>query len=65
MSVTQAAKSVIKGGNYDQGILNRVEMAIRACNPRLSCATRRLDGRHVVKLDIFDQEGWLIDSLAT
>ncbi len=64
MSVTQAAKSVIKGGNYDQGILNRVEMAIRAYDPCLSCATHRLNGRFAVKLDIFDVEGRLIDSLA-
>jgi F420-non-reducing hydrogenase large subunit len=64
MSVTKAAKSVIKGGAYDQGILNRVEMAIRAYDPCFSCATHRLDGRFAVKLDIFDVEGRLIDSLA-
>jgi len=33
LSVNQAAKEVIKGGKYDQGILNRVEMAIRAYDP--------------------------------
>jgi F420-non-reducing hydrogenase large subunit len=33
LSVNQAAKEVIKGGNYDQGILNKVEMAIRAYDP--------------------------------
>ncbi len=33
LSVKQAAKAVIKDGNYDQGLLNRVEMAIRAYDP--------------------------------
>lgn len=33
MSVKQAATSLIKEGNYDQGILNKVEMAVRAYDP--------------------------------
>jgi len=33
MSVEQAAKEFIKEGMYDQGILNKVEMAIRAYDP--------------------------------
>jgi F420-non-reducing hydrogenase large subunit len=33
MSVNQAAKELIKEGKYDQGILNKVEMAIRAYDP--------------------------------
>jgi F420-non-reducing hydrogenase large subunit len=33
LSVNQAARECIKEGKYDQGILNRVEMAIRAYDP--------------------------------
>ncbi|MDD2218708.1 MAG: Ni/Fe hydrogenase subunit alpha [Desulfoplanes sp.] len=33
LSVKQAAKAVIKNGVYDQGILNRIEMAVRAYDP--------------------------------
>jgi F420-non-reducing hydrogenase large subunit len=33
MSVNQAAKALIQGGKYDQGILNKVEMAVRAYDP--------------------------------
>jgi F420-non-reducing hydrogenase large subunit len=33
LSVNQAAKTFIKAGKYDQGILNKVEMAIRAYDP--------------------------------
>jgi F420-non-reducing hydrogenase large subunit len=63
MSVNQAAKSLIKDGNYDQGILNRVEMAIRAYDPCLSCATHNLDGTIPVRIDILDAGGNLLDTL--
>ena len=59
MSVNQAAKALIKDGTYDEGILNRVEMAIRAYDPCLSCATHYLDGRLAVRVDIVDAEGRL------
>jgi F420-non-reducing hydrogenase large subunit len=62
MSVNQAAKTLIKDGNYDQGILNQVEMAIRAYDPCLSCATHNLDGRLAVKIDIYDADGKLKDT---
>jgi F420-non-reducing hydrogenase large subunit len=64
MSVKQAAKTVIKNGDYDQGALNRVEMAIRAYDPCLSCATHKLDGSIPVKLEIRDARGEIIDTLA-
>jgi F420-non-reducing hydrogenase large subunit len=64
MSVTQAAKSLIHNGNYDQGILNTVEMSIRAYDPCLSCATHRLDGKLWVKVDIKGADGKLLDSFA-
>jgi F420-non-reducing hydrogenase large subunit len=64
MSVTQAAQSLIHNGVYDQGVLNKVEMAIRAYDPCLSCATHRLDGKLAVKLEIFDAQGKLLDSFA-
>jgi len=64
MSVKQAAKSLIKDGKYDQGILNRVEMAIRAYDPCLSCATHALDGRLAVKVEIFDHTGAMRDAFA-
>jgi F420-non-reducing hydrogenase large subunit len=60
MSVKQAATTLIKGGVYDEGILNQVEMSIRAYDPCLSCATHNLDGTIPVKLDILDYNGKLI-----
>ena len=63
LSVKQAAKALIKDGQYDQGTLNMVEMAIRAYDPCLSCATHHLDGRLPVKMDIVGPDGNLIDTL--
>ncbi len=64
MSVKQTAKALIKDGKYDQGILNRVEMAIRAYDPCLSCATHDFDGKVPVKLQIVDPSGEVIATLA-
>jgi F420-non-reducing hydrogenase large subunit len=64
MSVKQAAKTLIKDGKYDQGILNQVEMSIRAYDPCLSCATHKLDGTLAVKINIRDSGGKVIDTLA-
>ena len=61
MSVKQAATSLITNGNYDEGILNQVEMAIRAYDPCLSCATHNMDGTIAVQLEIVDHEGNLLD----
>lgn len=63
MSVKKAAKMLIKEGKYDQGILNRVEMAIRAYDPCLSCATHNLDGTLPVKIEIVDKNMKKIDTL--
>jgi F420-non-reducing hydrogenase large subunit len=64
MSVKQTAKALIKDGKYDQGILNTVEMAIRAYDPCMSCATHKLDGSLPVKLEIRDARGKVIDTIA-
>jgi len=63
MSADLAARALIKNGEYDQGVLNMVEMAIRAHDPCFSCATHKLDGRLAVRLDIVDSSGQIIDIL--
>ena len=64
MSVKQTAKALIRDGAYDQGTLNKVEMAIRAYDPCLSCATHKLDGSIAVKIEIRNAKGQIIDTLA-
>jgi F420-non-reducing hydrogenase large subunit len=44
MSVEKAAKKLITGGKISDGILNMVEMAFRAYDPCLGCATHSLPG---------------------
>ncbi len=63
MSVKKSAKELIKNGKYDQGMLNRLEMAIRAYDPCLSCATHKLDGTLPVKVEIVDKNFNKIDTL--
>jgi F420-non-reducing hydrogenase large subunit len=63
MSVKQAATELIKGGKYDQGLINKIEMCYRAYDPCLSCATHTLDGRFPVEVNIVDKDGNLIDTL--
>jgi F420-non-reducing hydrogenase large subunit len=61
MSVKKTAQDLIKGGKYDEKLLNMVEMAIRAYDPCLSCATHELDGRIAVELEVHDSSGKLVE----
>lgn len=42
MPPEKAAKGLIRGGNVSDGLLNKVEMAFRAYDPCLGCATHAL-----------------------
>ena len=64
MSVKSAAKDLIKDGNYNEELLNTVEMMIRAYDPCLSCATHKLDGKLGVKIDIIDANGKNLDTFS-
>ncbi len=63
MSVKQTAKSLIHNGQYDEAILDKVEMSIRAYDPCLSCATHKLDGTLPIRIDIVDCQKEQIDTL--
>ena len=63
MSVKKAAMDLIQGGKYDEAVLNKVEMAIRAYDPCLSCATHRLDGSFAVQLTVVDSLGRTVGTL--
>jgi len=63
MSVKSAAQALIANGQYDEAILNQVEMTIRAYDPCLSCASHRLDGQIAVTIDIQNASGEVIDTL--
>ena len=63
MSVEKAAKGVIKGGEVNDGLLNMVEMAFRAYDPCLSCATHSLPGQMPLVARIHDSSGAVIQEL--
>jgi len=63
MSIEKAARGLIKGGNVSDGLLNMVEMAFRAYDPCLACATHSLPGATPLEVVIRDAEGNIIKTL--
>jgi F420-non-reducing hydrogenase large subunit len=63
MSLKKAAQGVIKSnGEITEGALNLVEMAFRAYDPCLSCATHSLPGQMPIELIVYDCEGKKLSS---
>lgn len=63
MAVKKTAQELIKEGKYDQGILNKIEMTIRAYDPCFSCGTHTIPGGMAMRLDITDADGNIVDTL--
>lgn len=56
MSVKRAAQNLIKNGEVSDGLLNMVEMAFRAYDPCLACATHSLPGQMPLIVNIYDSQ---------
>jgi F420-non-reducing hydrogenase large subunit len=63
MSVDRAAKGVIKNGKITEGLLNKVEMAFRAYDPCLGCATHSLPGHLPLVANIYNHQRQLVDQV--
>jgi len=63
MSIRDAAKGVIHGGNVDQGLLNMVEMAFRAYDPCFACATHYAVGQMPLTVELYNSEKKLIKTI--
>jgi F420-non-reducing hydrogenase large subunit len=63
MSIERAAKSLIHKGEVSDGILNMIEMAFRAYDPCLACATHSLPGRMPLEVNVYNSEGDLVKKL--
>lgn len=61
-AVDSVAKTYIKGPDVQEGMLNRVEAAIRAYDPCLSCSTHAI-GQMPIKLDVISSDGEVIKTL--
>jgi F420-non-reducing hydrogenase large subunit len=64
MSIERAARALIHGGKVDDGLLNRVEMAFRAYDPCLSCATHALPGHMPLSVALINPRGEIVQTLA-
>ena len=60
LSIKKAAQSLIKKGNVNDGILNKVEMAFRAYDPCMACATHSFPGQMPLQVEIYNQNKDLI-----
>ncbi|NBY21654.1 MAG: Ni/Fe hydrogenase subunit alpha, partial [Gammaproteobacteria bacterium] len=59
-SIRQVAATYLNGQEPNEGLLNHLEVAIRAYDPCLSCATHAL-GKMPLELEILNEEGALIN----
>jgi F420-non-reducing hydrogenase large subunit len=64
MSVKKAAQTLIhKGTVIKEGLLNTIEMAYRAYDPCMACATHTLPGGMPLEVVIRDAEGRIVEAL--
>ncbi|NOX44598.1 MAG: Ni/Fe hydrogenase subunit alpha, partial [Caldiserica bacterium] len=59
LSVKAMAKHLAEDGVWDESLLNRVEMAFRAYDPCLACATHFLPGEMPLSVEIYGSDGKL------
>jgi len=65
MSVKRAAQRLIhKGEVASEGLLNMVEMAFRAYDPCMACATHTLPGQMPLDVVIYDKKGEVVERLS-
>jgi F420-non-reducing hydrogenase large subunit len=64
LSVKKAAQNFIKGGEVKEGLLNMAEMAFRAYDPCLGCATHTLPGKMPLIINIYDNKHNVVKTLS-
>jgi len=65
MSVKRAAQGLIKKGKVaSEGLLNMVEMAFRAYDPCMACATHTLPGQMPLEIVIYNSKGEVAERLS-
>ncbi len=63
LSVKKAAQGFVKGGEPKEGLLNMVEMAFRAYDPCLGCATHTLPGKMPARGRAARPQGNIVDRI--
>jgi F420-non-reducing hydrogenase large subunit len=64
MSIKKAAQDLVRAGQeISEGVLNKIEMAFRAYDPCLGCATHTLPGQTPMIVRLYDHEQELIQEI--
>jgi F420-non-reducing hydrogenase large subunit len=63
LSVDKAARSLVKEGRIDDGILNMIEMAFRAYGPCHACGTHTLPGSMPFMIYVYNETGKLMETI--
>jgi len=63
LSVDKAARSFIRRGRIDDGMLNMVEMAFRAYDPCHACGTHSLPGSMPFMIYVYNEHGKLTETV--
>ena len=62
-AVDSVAKTYIVGGEVKEGMLNRVEAAVRAHDPCLSCSTHAV-GQMPIQIEMLDSQGQVVKTIS-
>jgi NAD-reducing hydrogenase large subunit len=61
-AIRQVARQYLDGRKLTEGLLNHIEVAVRAFDPCLSCATHAL-GKMPLEVELLDAEGGRLDAI--
>jgi NAD-reducing hydrogenase large subunit len=61
-AIREVARKYLDGRKLTEGLLNHIEVAVRAFDPCLSCATHAM-GKMPLAVQLVDAEGAVVDSL--
>jgi len=62
LAIREVARRYLDGRKLTEGLLNHIEVAVRAFDPCLSCATHAM-GKMPLAVQLIDADGGIIDSL--
>jgi NAD-reducing hydrogenase large subunit len=62
MAIRRVAQQYLSGHEITEGLLNHIEVAIRAFDPCLSCATHAL-GQMPLEVEIVGADGTAVDAV--
>jgi NAD-reducing hydrogenase large subunit len=61
-AIREVARKYLDGRKVTEGLLNHIEVAVRAFDPCLSCATHAM-GKMPLDIELVDAEGAVVDRL--